>query len=79
MISNEHKKMKRYELWSELYLLSERLHQLADAWWDIDDDVQALHYDRCNYGQLTLYEPDVPPREGPGDRRSTFDNQRGNP
>ncbi len=62
MISNEYKQLKRYELWTELYQLAERLHQLADTWWDIDDDVQELHYDRCNYGQLTLFEPVAPRR-----------------
>ena len=60
MMSPDTKKLKRYELWAEVCLMAENLQQLADAWWDIDDDVQELHYDRCNLGQLVLQEAVMP-------------------
>lgn len=54
--------MKRYELWTEVCQLAEHLQRIADEWWDLDGEVQDLHYDRCNLGQLTLYEPNMPPK-----------------
>ncbi len=60
MMNNDTKKLKRYELWSEVCLIAQNLQRLADDWWDIDDDVQELHYDRCNLGQLVLEEPVMP-------------------
>jgi hypothetical protein len=59
-MNREQMSMKRYELWADLCQLAEHVQRIADEWWDLDDEVQALHYDRCNLGQLTLYEPDAP-------------------
>lgn len=56
----DNKKLKRYELWSEVCLIAHNLQRIADDWWDIDDDVQELHYDRCNFGQIVLDEPVMP-------------------
>ncbi len=59
-MSTDNKKLKRYELWSEVCRMADNLQRLTDDWWDIDDDVQELHYDRCNLGQLVLQEPVMP-------------------
>ena len=59
-MSADTKKLKRYEIWSEVCNIADNLQRLTDEWWDIDDEVQELHYDRCNLGQLVLQEPVMP-------------------
>lgn len=80
----EYDKMRRYELWTELFQIAEQLQEIADRWWEHDDELQQLHADRCNYGQLTLYEPDVPsgiPDTGPmrTSSPSSGDDETGEP
>lgn len=62
MLTDRLPAQQRYQLWSQLCLLADQLHDLTQQWWKEDTELVDIHYERWRMDndqyELSLTAPD---------------------